>query len=139
MILKTTIKTSERQQIIDITDYIRDAVKNKIQEGIGLLFVNHTSAAIILNECLDDTVLLDILETLEIIAPRDSKRYKHIHDNNADSHIKASILGSSVSLIIKKGDLYMGKYQRILFCEFDGPRKRSISISLISENTVKKG
>ena len=115
MILETKIKTKKREEIIDITGHIKNTINNKIEEGNCLLFVKHTSASIIINECLDSTVLSDILKTLNIIAPRNSERYTHIHDKNADSHIKASILGSSVNLIINDGQLFLGKYQRILF------------------------
>ena len=127
------IKTNQREEIIDITDTIEELLKESvIDNGICIVFVMHTSAGIILNEDLDDTVRTDILNTLNKIAPRDSS-FKHFHDGNGDSHIKASLIGTSINLIVSNGFILLGQWQRVLFCEFDGPRIRKVYIKILAD------
>ncbi len=133
MVDELVIKSTKREEIIDITESLEKILNSSgINEGICSIFVMHTSSAIIINENLDDTIMTDILYTLNEIAPRDGI-FKHFQDGNADSHIKASILGVSLNIIIHKSKFLLGTYQRVLFCEFDGPRERKIAIKLIPD------
>ncbi|MDT7879274.1 MAG: secondary thiamine-phosphate synthase enzyme YjbQ [Candidatus Hydrothermia bacterium] len=128
--IKLNIKTTSNVEIIDITEDVKSVV-NKLnkKDGIILIYVPHTTAAITINESYDPNVGNDIMEILNIIAPRDFN-YKHI-EGNASAHIKASLIGSSVMLILENGEIKMGKWQGILFFEFDGPRNREIWIKVI--------
>jgi secondary thiamine-phosphate synthase enzyme len=119
------IKTSSRSEFIDITSKIQEVVhKNKWSDGILCVYVPHTTAGITINEHADPSVVRDILDTLNKIAPS-SANYRHT-EGNADSHIKASLTGSSTLLIVEDGKLVLGRWQGIFFCEFDGPRNREI-------------
>jgi secondary thiamine-phosphate synthase enzyme len=128
--IKLNIKTTSNVEIIDITEHVKSVV-NKLnkKDGIILIYVPHTTAAITINESYDPNVGNDIMEILNIIAPRDFN-YKHIEDN-ASAHAKASLIGSSVMLILENGEIKMGRWQGILFFEFDGPRNREIWIKVI--------
>jgi len=128
--IKLNIKTTSNVEIIDITEDVKSVV-NKLnkKDGIILIYVPHTTAAITINESYDPNVGNDIMKILNIIAPRDFN-YKHI-EGNASAHIKASLIGSSVMLILENGEIKMGKWQGILFFEFDGPRNREIWIKVI--------
>jgi len=126
------LNTTKRQEMINITDVIeRFILESKIKEGICTVFVPHTTAGVTINENADPTVVDDILNALDRIVP--DIRFKHL-EGNSDAHIKASLMGSSVNLIIEKGSLVLGTWQGIYFCEFDGPRKRKLYVSL---NSVK--
>lgn len=128
--IKLNIKTTSKVEIIDITNAVKDAIsKLNKNDGIVLIYVPHTTAAITINESYDPNVGLDILESLNKIAPSNLK-YKHL-EGNAEAHIKASLIGSSVMLILEDGEIKIGKWQGILFCEFDGPRNREVWIKVV--------
>ncbi len=128
--IKLNIKTTSNVEIIDITEHVKSVV-NKLnkKDGIILIYVPHTTAAITINENYDPMVGYDILNILDKIAPN-NLNYKHL-EGNAHAHIKASLIGSSVMLILENGEIKMGKWQGILFFEFDGPRNREIWIKVI--------
>ena len=128
--IKLNIKTTSKVEIIDITEDVKSVV-NKLnkKDGIILIYVPHTTAAITINENYDPMVGYDILNILDKIAPN-NLNYKHL-EGNAPAHIKASLIGSSVMLILENGEIKMGKWQGILFFEFDGPRNREIWIKVI--------
>ena len=128
--IKLNIKTTSKVEIIDITKHVKSVV-NKLnkKDGIILIYVPHTTAAITINENYDPMVGYDILNILDKIAPN-NLNYKHL-EGNAPAHIKASLIGSSVMLILENGEIKMGKWQGILFFEFDGPRNREIWIKVI--------
>ena len=117
------ISTSKRNELIDITPKVEEFAKG-IDEGIVHVYVPHTSAGITINENADPSVREDILRKLSELVPENGN-YRH-SEGNADSHIKATIVGSSVSVPVKDGKLMLGTWQGIFFCEFDGPRKRKI-------------
>jgi len=128
--IKLNIKTTSKVEIIDITNAIKDAIsKLNKNDGIVLVYVPHTTAGITINENYDPMVGADILNILDRIAPN-NLNYKHI-EGNADAHIKASLIGSSIMLILENGEIKIGKWQGILFCEFDGPRNREVWIKVI--------
>jgi secondary thiamine-phosphate synthase enzyme len=122
------IKTKKREEIIDITELIKKEIKDA-KDGIIHIFIPHTTAAITINEGIDSNVPQDILNYLNKIVPRDGWSHNRI-DNNGDSHIKASLIGSSIYAPIKNQKLQLGQWQRILFCEFDGPRTRNVILKI---------
>ncbi len=130
MIKNLEIKTNSRCEVIDVTDKIQKVISDsKIKSGICIVYVPHTTAGIIVNENYDPSVRIDILEAFEKIAPL-SSRYKHT-EGNADSHIKTSLIGSSATLLIEDGQILLGSWQGIMFCEFDGPRTRKLVVKII--------
>jgi secondary thiamine-phosphate synthase enzyme len=125
-----TIKTSSRIEMIDITEKIAVFVKkHQIERGLCFLFVPHTTAGITINENADFTVQLDINNGLSKLIPA-GENYSHL-EGNSDSHIKSTLVGSSLNVIIEGGRLVLGTWQGIYFCEYDGPRNRSLYIKLI--------
>ena len=126
------VSTSRRCQMIDITDMVnRHALAGGCREGICLLWCTHTTAGITVNEGADPDVAADILDRLERLAPR-SGGYRHA-EGNADAHIKAALIGPSVAMPVSGGRLALGTWQRVFFCEFDGPRSRSVAVTVIAE------
>ena len=124
------LKTGRRSEMIDITPLVQKTVsQNNIPKGLCVIYVPHTTAGITINEGADPAVCDDILAKFnEIIPP--AAGYRHA-EGNADSHIKASLMGSSVTVIIEEDRLLLGTWQKIFFCEFDGPRSRQIYVKLI--------
>ena len=113
----------------DITGSVQKEVsKMGITEGICTVYVPHTTAGITINEGADPAVCDDIITKLNQLVPQDAG-YRHM-EGNADSHIKASMMGSSVSVLVEKGRLVLGTWQKIFFCDFDGPRTRKIYIKI---------
>ena len=126
---KFTVRTSSRAEMIDITDRIRTLLREKkIKNGICHVFIPHTTAAVTINENADPDVPRDILMELDKIVPL-SDRYRHVEGNSA-AHIKASILGASETIFIEDGELVLGTWQSVFFCEFDGPRTRTVIVRL---------
>jgi secondary thiamine-phosphate synthase enzyme len=123
------ISSQRRNQMIDITDEIRSVVKEEnITEGSVIVYVPHTTAGVTINEGADPDVQQDIIEKLEKLIPKEAS-YHH-SEGNSDAHIKASLLGSSVTILIMKKDLVLGTWQHIFFYEGDGPRHRTVYVSV---------
>lgn len=127
MISSIPIKSTQRNQMIDITDQL-SAQLQEVQEGTLTVFVTHTTAAVTINENADPDVPRDILGQLEKLAPPDG-RYRHA-EGNSDAHIKSTLVGASESIPIKNGKMMLGTWQSVFFCEFDGPRERKAWIRL---------
>ena len=124
------VKTSARIEMIDITEKIEDIIaRHNVKKGICCLFVPHTTAGITINENADYTVQLDINSKLSKIIPA-GENYSHL-EGNSDSHIKSTLVGQSLSIIIDGGKPVLGTWQGIYFCEFDGPRNRKLYVKLI--------
>ncbi|MFY9200990.1 MAG: secondary thiamine-phosphate synthase enzyme YjbQ [Methanosarcina flavescens] len=131
MTLQLKIKTSKRVELVDITSEVQEEVrKSEISEGICLISTQHTTAGIIINE--NETGLKeDILDLLNKLVPAGAG-YRHDRiDDNADSHLRAILLGASESLPVSEGKLKLGTWQRIFFAEMDGPRTRTVNITLL--------
>ncbi len=127
------IKTTKRTEFIDITSKVEESVKDaKIKDGLCVVFCPHTTAGLTINENADPSVQKDIIKHLEELVPAD-KGYSH-SEGNSDSHIKSSLLGSSLNIIIEGGSLILGTWQGIYFCEFDGPRSRQIYVQIIGKS-----
>jgi secondary thiamine-phosphate synthase enzyme len=115
--------------MVDITARVREMVRRSgISDGICIVYVPHTTAGITVNENADPAVVADILEHLGKLVPQG--RYRH-REGNADSHIKASLMGFSLALILEGGDLELGTWQGVFLCEFDGPRRRRVWVKVI--------
>ncbi|MCD6561545.1 MAG: YjbQ family protein [Deltaproteobacteria bacterium] len=124
-----SVKTDARIDMVDITRLVQKEISDaRLQEGICVVYVPHTTAGITINEGADPDVCRDIIKKLSELVPYD-RSYRHL-EGNADSHIKASIIGSSVTVIIKNGQLLLGTWQKIFFCEFDGPRSRRVYVKV---------
>jgi len=132
MIEEITIKTKQRVEFIEITKEVEKVLsKSEKNSGIVSIYVPHTTAGITINENADPDVVRDIISTLEKLVPRGGN-YRHT-EGNADSHVKASIVGSSVAIPFLDNRLLLGTWQGIFFCEFDGPRTRKVIISIIGD------
>ena len=130
MSLEISVKTKSRNEFINITSEVQNAVdKSGIKDGVCHIFVPHTTAGITINEAADPDVVADIQQELNKIAPAGS-HYRHT-EGNADAHIKASIIGSSQMVFIENGKLKLGTWQGVFFCEFDGPRNRKVWVKII--------
>ena len=130
MIQAIPISTKIRTELVDITSAVRKAVHgSKIRSGICHIFVPHTTAGLVINENADPSVRRDLLRWLDKIAPHD-ETYEHT-EGNADAHIKSSIVGIEKTVFVEDGDLALGTWQGIFFCEFDGPRQRTVMIKIV--------
>jgi secondary thiamine-phosphate synthase enzyme len=126
------VVTRKRNEMIDITSDVQEVVnKENIKNGIVTIYVPHTTAGVTINEGADPSVQRDIVETLKQMIP-ESGDYHHM-EGNSDAHIKASILGPSVNVIIKNNRLVLGTWQHIFFYEGDGPRTRRVYVESISK------
>jgi len=130
--MQFTIKTTKREDIIDITNHVGKIINENANENSKacLVYVPHATCAIVINENYDKAVCKDILSFLKKQIPQGIWEHDAI-DNNADSHIKASIIGPGQFIPIKDGKLQLGRWQGIALAEFDGPRNRKISVTII--------
>lgn len=125
------IKTFQRVEFLNITSEIEGLIINsKITEGICVLFVPHSTAGLTVNENADPSVKNDIRMKINKMIPH-MDGYSH-SEGNSDAHIKSSLFGPSLNLIISGGRLLLGIWQGIYFCEFDGPRKRNLYVKILS-------
>jgi len=127
---KLTIKTGEKEELIDITYEVENIIhKLKIQDGIALVYCPHTTAGLTINENADPSVKADIISGLRSL---NLEKLHFLHsEGNSPSHIKASLTGFSQMLIIEKGKPVLGTWQGIIFCEFDGPRTRNVFVKAV--------
>ena len=129
MIYNFNLKTPA-EGFIDITSKVKEALKeSQILEGICIIYSPHTTAGITINENADPAVAKDLIFALKETFP-DKKDFTHLEGNSA-AHLKASAVGSSATIIISKGKLFLGTWQSIYFCEFDGPRNRTFVVKII--------
>lgn len=127
-----SLQTSARTDIKDITKEVARLVKQAgVENGVCYLYVPHTTAGILVNESDDPDVARDIGDMLDRLVPRDAG-YKH-YEGNADSHIKSSLVGTSEAIPIEGSQLALGRWQGIFFCEFDGPRQRTVKVRILGE------
>ncbi|MFW6131016.1 MAG: secondary thiamine-phosphate synthase enzyme YjbQ [Candidatus Aminicenantaceae bacterium] len=125
------VKTQKKEEFIDITSRIKKEVENSgIENGMCVVYIPHTTSGVTINESADPSVKEDIVMTMKKLIP-DSLPYSHA-EGNSPAHIKSSLIGSSVNIIIHKGNLSLGTWQGIFFCEFDGPRNRKVFIKISS-------
>ena len=129
MPVSISIKTRSRNEMVDITSSVQKEISNSGSgDGICVVYVPHTTAGITINEGADPAVCQDIVEKLnELVPPNGSYRHR---EGNADSHIKASLMGSSISVMVEDGRLILGTWQKIFLCDFDGPRTRKVYVKI---------
>ena len=131
MLESISVKTRSRVEMVDITSEVQKEVSNAaIKDGSCVVYVPHTTAAVTINEGADPAVCRDVEAKLSEMVPANAG-YRHM-EGNADSHIKASLIGSSVLVIVEQGRLVLGTWQKIFFCEFDGPRTRKAYVKILS-------
>jgi secondary thiamine-phosphate synthase enzyme len=124
------VRTRQRNEFVEITREVRDLVRQSgIRDGTCLVYCPHTTAAITINENADPDVVHDVLLWLNRTIPKEQAGFRH-GEGNSDSHLKAILVGPSVSLIVADGDLVLGRWQGIYFCEFDGPRRRKFVVTV---------
>ena len=129
MLQTISVKTSARTEMVDVTSQVqREVAGAGVKEGRLTLYVPHTTAGITINEGADPAVKADILMVLNQIVPWEAD-YKHL-EGNSPAHVKASLLGSSETVLISNGRLVLGTWQKIFFCEFDGPRTRKLHLQV---------
>jgi secondary thiamine-phosphate synthase enzyme len=129
---KVIVQTSSRTEMVDITSQVKSYVcKEGVTNGFVFVYVPHTTAGVTINEGADPAVQHDIISILNNLIPKE-KGYRH-NEGNSDAHIKASLIGSQISLIVKDQELVLGTWQHIFFFEGDGPRTRHCYISHISK------
>lgn len=127
---KVNIKTIKRIDLVDITTQVQSIVaKSKVKDGVCFIFCPHTTAGLTINENADPAVRQDIINALNKLVPENSG-YAH-SEGNADSHIKASLFGSSLTIFIESGRIAFGTWQGIYFCEGDGPRSREVWVRIV--------
>ncbi|WP_028563083.1 secondary thiamine-phosphate synthase enzyme YjbQ [Paenibacillus pinihumi] len=130
MLYTEKLRTSRRDEMIDITRQVRSAVlASGIREGLAVIYCPHTTAGITIQENADPDVKHDVLMRLDEVFPWEHPKYRHAEGNTA-SHLKAITTGSSQTVIIHEGKLLLGRWQGIYLCEFDGPRTREFHIKL---------
>jgi secondary thiamine-phosphate synthase enzyme len=126
------VQTAHHTQMKKVTAEVEKAVaESGCKSGVCYLYVPHTTAGVMINEGDDPDVARDIEATLDRLAP-ESRTYRHA-EGNADSHIKAALAGSSVTVFIEEGKLALGRWQAIFFCEFDGPRRREVRVKIVPD------
>jgi secondary thiamine-phosphate synthase enzyme len=127
-----SVRTQERCQLVDVTEAIQRLVReHKISDGMVILYVPHTTAAVTINENADPDVKHDLLKKLELLVPHHESYYQH-GEGNSDSHVKTSLVGNSAMVLVEDGRLALGRWQGIYFCEFDGPRQRELYVKLVN-------
>lgn len=127
-----SLQSGSKTELIDITSKVQETVRaSGVREGFCTVYVPHTTAGITINESADPSVKSDILKVLNQIVPWEAD-YRHL-EGNSPAHVKSSLVGVSQLLLIEKGQLLLGTWQGIFFCEFDGPRKRNVDIRVWGE------
>ena len=126
------IKTSRREELIEIGAHVRDVVRSSgLLEGMAHIWSMHTTCALTVNENADPEVARDLIWKMGELVPHDEVSYRHREGNSA-SHLKTSLFGPGLSLIIHRGDLVLGTWQGIYLAEWDGPRTRRVALRISS-------
>lgn len=125
------VETGAREAMIDITGRLEELLRESgVQSGIMTVYTPHTTTGLTINEGADPDVCRDILSHLRVMVPRQAG-FRHA-EGNSDAHIKASLFGSSVQIIIEAGRLTLGTWQRVFLGEFDGPRRRTVRVKILA-------
>ena len=128
--MRLSVKTHAQTEMIDVTSQIQQEVANSgMTDGLCMVFVPHTTAAVTINESADPAVSQDVLMVLNKIVPW-QEAYRHM-EGNSPAHLKTTLVGSSEIIAVDNGRLVLGTWQGIFFCEFDGPRTRKLDVRLM--------
>ena len=126
------LRSREREDLVEFTEEVSELVREaSVREGVCVLFVRHTTAGLTVNENADPDVPRDMLHCLRTLIPQHGMGFKH-GEQNSDAHIKASLVGPSVTVPFADGRLLLGRWQGIFLCEFDGPRRREVVVTILS-------
>lgn len=124
------VRTERREQLVEITGRVEAAVRaSGVEEGVCVLWSGHTTAGLTVNEGADPAVARDLESWLAEAAP-EGEGYRH-REGNADSHIKTTLVGPGLTLIVSEGRLHLGRWQAVFLCEFDGPRTRRVAVRVL--------
>ena len=124
------VRSSDREEFVEFTDQVNGKLKESgVKDGIVVLFVQHTTAGLTINENADPDVPRDMLHALRTLIPQHGMGFRH-GEQNSDAHIKASLTGSSVTIPFKDGRLLLGRWQGVFLCEFDGGRERQVIMTI---------
>ena len=127
-----TVQSTTRNEMIDVTERLRQVVRShNLLEGMLIVYVPHTTAAVTINETADPDVKSDLLAKFAALVPQRESYYQHA-EGNSDSHLKAAMLGHSATVLVEAGKLVLGRWQGVYFCEFDGPRRREMHLKPVS-------
>jgi secondary thiamine-phosphate synthase enzyme len=127
-----SVKTDRRTQLVDVTAQVQKAVAaSGVAQGVCYLYVPHTTAAITINECADPDVARDVEGALDRLIPKTGP-FRH-SEGNSDSHVKAVLVGTSQMVLVEDGQLALGRWQGVFFCEFDGPRERRLQVKVVAD------
>ncbi|UHQ96085.1 secondary thiamine-phosphate synthase enzyme YjbQ [Natrinema halophilum] len=124
------VRSNDRVDIVDVTSDVADIVAGEMQRGICTVYVPHTTAGVIVNE-REERLCSDIKNALERLVPRDEGYGHDSIDDNADAHLRATLLGESVTIPVRSGELALGTWQSILFVDCDGPRTRRLQVTVV--------
>ena len=125
------LRSREREDLVEFTAEVSDIVsESRVREGACVLFVRHTTAGLTVNENADPDVPRDMLHCLRTLIPQHGMGFKH-GEENSDAHIKASLVGPGVTVPFADGKLLLGRWQGIFLCEFDGPRRREVVMTIL--------
>ena len=128
--MQLTVKTNAQTELIDITAPIeRTVAASGVRQGLCLVYVPHTTAGVTINENADPSVRTDLLMVLDQMVPWKAD-YRH-GEGNSPAHVKATLVGASQTIAVEGGRLVLGTWQGIFFCEFDGPRRRSVHVRIL--------
>ncbi len=133
MLEKLPLQTHKRREFLDITESLSRLVRSSgTTSGLMTVFSPHTTAALTVNENWDPDVIHDFLLHFSSLVPRSHPQFRH-GEGNSDGHILASLVGPSLTLIIHDGTLFLGQWQGVYFCEFDGPRERMVAVRILPD------
>lgn len=133
------LRTGSRAEMIDITSQVQSVIDRAgLQEGAVVLQSLHTTAGLTINENADPDVVHDLTAKLGRLVPREEGYYRHA-EGNSDSHLKTSMMGPSLTVIVDAGRLVLGTWQGIYFCEWDGPRSRKVAVRLLMSGATGQG
>jgi secondary thiamine-phosphate synthase enzyme len=128
------LRSREREEMVEFTEEVRRRLKESgARDGVCTLFVQHTTAALTVNENADPDVPRDMLHALRTLVPQHGMNFRHAEENS-DAHIKATLVGASVTVPFSEGDLLLGRWQGIFLCEFDGGRERQVIMQVMSND-----
>jgi secondary thiamine-phosphate synthase enzyme len=133
------VRSHQREELVEFTDEVQRELKESgAREGVVVLYVQHTTAGLTVNENADPDVPRDMLHAFRTLIPQHGMGFRH-GEENSDAHIKASIVGSSVTVPFKDGKLLLGRWQGIFLCEFDGGRERKVIMMVQTDAAPKQG
>jgi secondary thiamine-phosphate synthase enzyme len=129
-----SVQTEQKTQMVDVTGQVNQQLESAgLRDGFCFVYVPHTTAGVTVNEGADPAVAVDIIDALNEMVPS-NRPYRHA-EGNSPAHIKASLIGSGQTILVENGRLKLGTWQRVFFCEFDGPRRRQVWVDFANRGS----